>query len=140
MHRDGKEKGTHDHLQLPGDLANGWVHIRMKNIPRDSPETKVSLVVATLKPRLVKLAISPGGVEPFSVVGSRRRAMRYFVKVEIGGVAGVVAPLVGKQPQDTQVWILGGEAPAFLRSHGPTHMGGPVWVLELTSPVWPRAR
>ena len=68
--------------------------------------------------------------------GSRRTAMRYVVKVEIGGMAGVVAPLVGKQPQDTQVWILGGEAPAFLRSQGSTCDGGPVWNIELTSPVW----
>lgn len=138
--KHGKEQVTTDHLDLPTDLANGLITILVKNIPRDAPETKVSLVAATPKPRLVKLAISPGGVQPFSVAGSRRRAMRYFVKVEIGGVAGVVAPLVGKQPQDTQVWILGGEAPAFLRSQGPTHVGGPVWVIELTSPVWPRAR
>ncbi len=137
--KDGKKQVTTGHFDLPTDLANGLMSTLLKNIPRDVPETKVSLVAATPKPRLVKLAISPGGEEPFSVAGSRRRAMRYVVKVEIGGVAGVVAPLVGKQPPDTEVWILGGEAPAFLRSQGPTHDSGPIWSIELTSPVWPRA-
>ena len=138
--KDGKEQVTSDHLDLPTDLANGLVSTLLKNIPGDAPETKVSFVASTPKARLVKLKILPGGEESFYVKGSRRRAMRYVVKVEIGGVAGMVAPLVGKQPQDTQIWILGGEAPAFLRSQGPTHIGGPVWVIELTSPVWPRAR
>jgi len=59
------------------------------------------------------------------------------VKVDIGGVAGVVAPLVGKQPEDSHVWILEGEAPAFVKSEGPLFMGGPPWRIELTNPAWP---
>jgi hypothetical protein len=54
-------------------------------------------------------------------------------------VAGVVAPLVGKQPPDNHVWILTGEAPAFLKSEAPFYPGGPSWRIELASPVWPRA-
>jgi hypothetical protein len=97
------------------------------------------MVAATPKPRLVKLLITPGSEDPFSVGGTRRKATRFTVKVQIGGVAGLVAPLVGKQPPDTYVWILGGEAPAFVKSEGPLSMGGPVWRLELVSPVWPAA-
>ena len=37
------------------------------------------------------------------------------------------------------VWILEGEAPAFVKSEGPLYFGGPVWRIELTSPVWPKA-
>ena len=33
--------------------------------------------------------------------------------MELGGIAGIVAPIIGKQPPDLHVWILGGDAPAF---------------------------
>ena len=60
-------------------------------------------------------------------IGCIRKATHYILKVDIGGIAGVVAPLVGKQPPDSHVWILGGEAPAFVRSEQPLYNGGPVW-------------
>ena len=51
-------------------------------------------------------------------------------------VAGVVAPIVGKQPPDMQIWILGGDAPVFVRSETLSYMGGPLWRTELVSPTW----
>jgi hypothetical protein len=51
----------------------------------------------------------------------------------------MIAPLVGKQPADTDVWVAGGEAPAFVKSEGPLYLGGPIWSIEMTSPVWRRA-
>ena len=95
---------------------------------------------ATPKPRVVKLEIGVAGKESFSVAGSGRRATHYVIKVEIGGIAGVIAPLLGKQPPDSHVWILEGEAPAFLRSQAPLFMDGPLWRIDLVSPVWPRTR
>jgi hypothetical protein len=136
---DGKEKITTEHLELPPDLANGMIFTLMKNIPPDVSETKVSFLAGTSKPRIVKLAISPQGEETFSVAGSRRKATHYVVKVEIGGIAGLVAPVLGKQPQDTHVWILEGEAPAFVKSDGPRFEGGPSWRIELASPLWSRS-
>ena len=85
------------------------------------------MVVATPKPRIVKLAISSAGNDSFSLEGSKREAAHYVIKVEIGGVAGVVAPLVGKQPPDAHVWVLGGEIPAFVKSETLSFMGGPLW-------------
>ncbi len=136
---DGKEKVVTERLDLPLDVANGLVLTLLKNVRSDAPQMTVSMVAATPKPRLVKLAISPQGEEPFSVGGSSRNATHYIVKVEIGGAAGLVAPLLGKQPPDTHVWILGGEAPAFVKSEGPLYFGGPIWRIELVSPVWPPA-
>jgi hypothetical protein len=136
--KDGKDELTTDHLDLPPDLSNGMVLSLMKNIRPDTPETKVSMVVAAPKPRLVKLAISPRGEAPFSLVGSPRKAMHYAVKIELGGVAGVVAPLIGKEPPDIHIWIIGGVAPAFVQEEGPLYEGGPIWNIQLTSPVWPR--
>jgi hypothetical protein len=77
---------------------------------------------ATPKPRLLKVQISPQGEDFFSVGGSKRMAMHYVLKVEIGGIAGVIAPLLGKKPPDIDVWILGGEAPAFVKSEGPLYL------------------
>ena len=134
---DGKETVKTDHLDLPPDLANGMVLSLVKNIRSDVPETDVPMVVATPKPRIVKLAISPHGDDPFSIGYSHRKAMRFVIKVEIGGVAGLLAPLLGKQPKDIQIWIVGGEAPAFVKEVGQLYSGGPVWNIQLSSPVWP---
>src|SRR4029077_5350844 len=133
----GKEKVTTDHLKLPPDISNGMVVTSLKNIQPDAPEMKVSMVAATPKPMLVKLAISSQGEEPFSIAGSGRKAALYVVKVEIGGLTGIMAELLGKKPPDTHVWVLQGEAPTFVKSEGPLYLGGPIWRIELTSPVWP---
>src|SRR5207253_11524758 len=95
------------------------------------------MVTATLKPLRGKLALPPQGEERFSTAGSPRKAMRYKVKIELGGVTGLVAPLIGKEPPDIQIWIIGGASPAFVREEGPLYEGGPIWNIQLTSPVWP---
>jgi hypothetical protein len=135
--KDGKEEVKTEHMDLPPDLINGLVLSIAKNISPKTPETKVSMVVAAPKPRLVKVAISPHGEEPFSLVGSKRKAMHFTLKIELGGVAGVIAPLIGKAPPEIQIWIIGGKAPAFVREEGPLYENGPVWNIQLTSPVWP---
>jgi hypothetical protein len=135
---DGKEKNYTDEIQFPADLANGMILTILKNVRPTATQTQVSMVAVTPKPRMVKLAITPVGTEPFSVGSSGRKAIHYVVKIEIGGIAGIVAPVLGKQPPETHVWILGGEAPAFIKSTGPLYNGGPIWQIELTSPVWPQ--
>lgn len=135
---EGKEKTENEHLKLPPDLANGLVLTLMKNLPPDTPPLEVSMVVATPKPRLVKLAISSRPKDPFSLAGSAREALHYAIKVEIGGIAGLVAPWLGKQPPDSHVWILGGESPTFVKSETLSYMGGPMWRTELLAPVWPK--
>jgi hypothetical protein len=135
--KDGKDEVKTDHLVLPLDLANGLVPFAAENMRPDSPETKVSMLVATPKLRLVKLAISSGGDDAFSVVGSPRKAVHYQIKIELGGVAGVVAPVIGKAPPNIQLWLIGGQAPTFVREQGPIYPEGPVMTIQLASPVWP---
>jgi hypothetical protein len=137
--KDGKEQVANEHMKLPPDLANGLVLTLVKNLGADVPQAEVSMVVATPKPRLVKLAIHGQGKDPYSLAGSRREALHYVIKIEIGGVAGLVAPLLGKQPPDGHVWITSDEAPTFVKSESLFFLGGPVWRTELTSPVWPKA-
>ncbi|MEO6965354.1 MAG: hypothetical protein ABI076_05585, partial [Acidobacteriaceae bacterium] len=105
---DGKEKQLKDHVDLPADLANGLLPVLLQNLKPGAPETKVSYLAATPKPRLVNLAISSRGESPFSAAGLRYKATQYVLKTEIGGVAGLVAPLIGKEPKDIHIWILGG--------------------------------
>jgi hypothetical protein len=45
--------------------------------------------------------------------------MRYEIKTELGGVEGMVGPLISKQPPNIQIWIVGGEGPAFVKEEGP---------------------
>jgi hypothetical protein len=54
--------------------------------------------------------------------------------VNLGGLTGVVAPLVGKQPEDIQLWLLEGEVPVVLRSDAQMFAEGPVWRIELLGP------
>jgi hypothetical protein len=136
---DGEEKHESEQMELPPDLANGMIITLLKNVG-SAASAKVSFVAATPKPRLVKLEISSAGTEPFAVAGATHRATHFVVKVEIGGLAGVVAPLVGKQPPDSHVWVLGGEAPAFVRSRASLFLGGPLWQTELASPAWPAGK
>ena len=136
----GEEKSIEEREELPEDLANGLMLVLLKNIPADPVSTSVSALAATPKPRKVKYVVSVAGEDPFSVGGASHKATRYRVKVEIGGVAGLIAPIIGKQPPDTFVWILGGDAPGFVRSEGPLFQGGPIWRIELAWPDYPEMR
>lgn len=133
---DGKAKEESRRFDLPPDLMNGLVPILLKNIRPDAKETTVSLVAATPEPRLVKLVISPDGEAEFLIGQASRQAMQYRMQVEIGGILGFFAPLVGKEPEVSHAWVLPGDAPAFLRLEGQLFMGGPIWRIELSSPVW----
>ena len=115
---DGKEKTITDRLKLPADLANGMVTTLLGDIDPKAPKTVLSMLVATPKPRLVKLEISHLGEDSFTVGDSAAKAMRYAVKVDIGGISGIIAPIIGKQPPDTHVWMVYGKAPGLLKSEG----------------------
>ena len=136
--KDGKEKTIDEQMALPSDVSNGMVPTLAKNLGPEVSSTELSMVVATPKPRLVKLVITREGKERFSVGNVSYDATRFNVHVELGGLAGLIAPLIGKQPHDSAVWILGGAAPGFVKSEGPMYAGGPVWRTELATPAWPR--
>jgi hypothetical protein len=136
---NGEEKVHEEQMKLPPDLANGIILNILKNIRPDTVETKVSYVAATPKPRLVKLSIVPRGDDRFSVVGAPYNATLFVLKVELGGLTGVVAPLVGKQPPDTKVWVVASGTPAFVKAEQSLYPDGPIWRIELTSPNWRNA-
>ena len=134
---DGKEKVIEERLELPADLANGMILALAKNISPKKPATTVSMLAITPKPRLVELEFTRAEEEPFSTAGYGRKAMHYVLKVHFPGVTGTIASLLGKTPPDSHLWILGGEAPTFVKSESALFPDGPIWRIELVSPVWP---
>jgi hypothetical protein len=134
----GKEKVETVQLTLPPDLANGMVPILLKNLAPGAP-LNASMIVPAPKPTLVKLEISPEGEDSFVTGGTRQKATRYLVHISIGGIKGVIAPLVGKQPPDTKVWVMGGAAPTYLKSVGSSCEDCAIWGTQLVSPAWPQA-
>jgi hypothetical protein len=133
----GEQKVESAALKPGVEFANGLILTLLKNANPQSPPTKLGFVAATPRPQVVTLEVSSAGDEAFSTGAEGRKATHYIVHVNVGGIKGLIAPLVGKQPPDSHVWILGGAAPAFVKSEQPLYSGGPVWRIELESPTWP---
>jgi hypothetical protein len=137
--KDGKEQDKTDHLQLPSDLANGIVPLVIENMSPASSSKTVSLLVATPKPLLAKLVITKSGEDSYSLAGTPRKATHYEIKIQLTGLAGVVAPIIGKTPPDIQIWTTIGQLPTFIREQGPIYPDSPLMTIQLTSPSWPES-
>ena len=137
LDRDGKPSTETSHIDLPDGTTNGLLETILVNIRPNSPEFKLPMIVPAGKGRLIQLAVTSDGEGSFScIAGSRRRAAIFRIKPELGGIAGVVAPLIGKQPADTFVWVLEGDAPAIVRVLGQLAEGGPVVSIELAGAIF----
>ena len=124
--KGGKPAVENQHMDLPDDLANGFVGTLLLNVAHNAAPFKVSVLAAAGKGRLVKAAISAEGEQPFHVAGRTLKATVFRMHPELGGVAGVIAPLIGKEPKDVMVWVLEGEEPAVVRIVGQLGGYGPV--------------
>jgi hypothetical protein len=132
--KDGKTR--QEHFDLDPDIANGLFLTVLLNLDPAGPPTRLSMIAPTAKPRLVHILLAGEGEDSLTIAGVRHKATNFRIKIELGGVTGLVAPIVGKQPSDIHVWVLGGEAPAFVREEGQFYEGGPIWRVELTAPVF----
>jgi hypothetical protein len=130
--QDSEEKTANGPLEMPPDLYNGMATTLMKNMPRGTSAT-VQLVAFTPEPRLLTMELQPEGEEQGRVGKAARTVTRYLVKLELGGLTGLIAPVLGKQPPDLHYWLLAGDVPAFVRFEGPMFLHGPVWRLEPTT-------
>jgi hypothetical protein len=135
LSKPGQDAKT-EHMDIPPDTSNGLLFNLIKNLKSNAPDVKVSYVAASSKPRMVKLAITMEKEGQFTVVGRRIKAAIWCVKAELGGLTGVVAPMIGKQPPDTHVWIAENGVPGIVRVDTSLYAGGPVWSIQLASPVW----
>ncbi|WP_058187701.1 hypothetical protein [Terracidiphilus gabretensis] len=135
--KDGKEDTKTDQMKLPPELVNGLIPVIFENVKSDATDLTFPMVVFAPKPRIVRLFISKIGEDDTSVAGHPRKANHYNIKIDIGGIAGVIAPMVGKAPPDIQVWTIGGVATTLVREIGPLYAEGPMMTIQLASPSWP---
>src|SRR6516165_7700837 len=120
----GETKTANERFDPPADLANGFVATLVKNLDPERARSTLSMMATSPKPQLVRLVVAPAGVDPFAIGETARKAHKFVIQVDLGGVTGAVAPLVGKQPPDTYLWISQGDAPTFVKSEGPFYVGG----------------
>lgn len=130
----GKEKRTTKQMNLPPDISNGLLFTLVKNMDPAAPETTVSMVAPSDKPRIVKLRFTPAAEKEVKFGLFTFKAQHYVMKVKIEGAAGKIAPLVGKQPPDSNFWIIKSESPTFVEFEGPLSADGPVWRIEFAAP------
>ncbi len=131
-----KEQVVEGRLELPADVYNGLALVLVRNL-RKGETVNGHLLVFTPKPRLLKMDIRAEGDDSFQVGPISRKAIRYLMKLEVGGVLGVVASIVGKDPPDVRYWIVSEPVTAFVKFEGPFYLNGPVWRIELAGPRWP---
>jgi hypothetical protein len=134
--KGAEEKSAGGELEMPEDLYNGMELVVLKNLPAGGRATGM-VAAFTPKPRLVKMELGPEGEERVLVAGEPKKATRHLVKLEIGGLTGLVASIIGKEPPDLRYWLVEGEVPAFVRFQGAMFLNGPVWRLELAPITWP---
>ncbi len=122
---DSPEEILEGTLALPLDVYNGMLTTLIKNLPTGTKHV-VQIVAFTPKPRLVRMSLAPVRDEPVLVGDWPLIATRYRITPQLG----LFASLLVTDIPDVSCWILGGEAPGFVRFEGPLYFMGPVWRIE----------
>jgi len=133
----GPEKTASGEFECPADVYNGMALVLLKNLP--AAITEVQLAAFLPKPRLITMRLADEGRDEVVIGGQRKTATRYHVTLHVGGVAGVVASLIGKTPPDLRYWLVSGDVPAFVKFQGAMYLKGPVWRIEPAAVEWPKA-
>jgi hypothetical protein len=133
---DAAEQTHQGRLELPPDVVNGMMLTLVKNL-LPGARAEAHYVALTPKPRVLAVSLIPVGEDRFFVGNLGQSATRFLARIEVRGLTGTVASLLGKQPAPVHYWIVTGEAPAFVKFEGPIFYGGPVWRVELANPRWP---
>ena len=120
-----------EHMDLPDDLANGFVGTVLLNVAHDTKPFRVGILAPVGSGRLIRILISPEGERPFHVNGQTLKATVFRIHPELGGILGVIAQLLGLLPKDVMVWVQEGEQPQVVRVVGQLGGFGPVISSEL---------
>jgi len=132
----GPEQVLTGKLDLPLDVYNGMVPTAVKNLVKGARET-VHIVAFTPAPRVLELEITPTGEDKMRAGSLQMAATHYLLKAKLG-LLKIPAALLGRLPPDNHLWIVTDDVPAFVKFQGPLATEGPIWRIELTSPVWPK--
>jgi hypothetical protein len=112
-------------LVSSGSTLNLLIELVMKNLPVGDSRV-VQIVTFTPKPRFVKMLLTPTAEDPMKVNDAAVIATRFLIRPQLG----LFASLLVTDIPDVKCWILGGEAPAFLRFEGPLYFMGPIWRID----------
>jgi hypothetical protein len=129
--KNGKIHVESEHMDLPDDLANGFVGTLLLNVTPNTAPFRGGILAPVGGGRLIRILISPEGEQPFHKAGQTLKATVFRIHPELGGILGVIATLLGLQPKDVMVWVLEGEKPAVVRVVGQQGGYGPVLSSEL---------
>ncbi len=129
--KNGKIHAESEHIDLPDDLANGFVGTLLLNVPHNTTPFRAGILAPVFGGRLIRILISQEGEQPFDKTGQTLKATVFRIHPELGGFLGMIATLFGLQPKDVMVWVLEGEEPAVVRVVGQLGGFGPVVSSEL---------
>jgi hypothetical protein len=124
--KNGKMHVESKHMDLPDDLANGFVGTLLLNVPHNTTPFRVGMLAPVSGGRLIRLLISPEDEQTVQLTGQTFKATVFRIHPELGGIVGVIARLIGLQPKDVMVWVLEGEEPAVAVIVGQFGGYGPV--------------
>jgi hypothetical protein len=122
---DSEEEVLRGKIEVPADTYNGLLGTLMKNLPSGASVT-VQVVAFTPRPRFVKMLLTPAAEDTVFMGDAAVPATKFLVRPQLGLFASL---LVADLP-DIKAWILGGDAPAFLKFEGPLYFMGPIWKIE----------
>jgi hypothetical protein len=129
--KSGKVHVETEHIDLPNDLANGFVGTVLLNVPPNTAPFRVGILAPVFGGRLIRILISPEGEQAFQKAGQTVKATVFRIHPELGGFLGMIAKLLNLEPKDVRVWVLEGETPAVMRIVGQLGGSGPVLSSEL---------
>jgi hypothetical protein len=129
--KNGKQDVKSAHMHLPDDVTNGFVGTLLLNVPNNTGPFRAGILAPVGMGRLIRILITPEGEQPFRMAGQTLKATVFRIHPELGGIVGVIAPLIGLQPKDVMVWVLEGDEPAVVRIVGQLGGYGPVVSSEL---------
>ena len=129
--KNGNINVESEHMDLPDDLAKGFVGTLLLNVPHNTTPFRAGILTPVFGGRLIRILISPEGEQPFHKAGQTLKATVFRIHPELGGFLGMIAKLMGLEPKDVIVWILEDEKPAVVRIVGQLGGSGPVLSSEL---------
>jgi hypothetical protein len=131
----GEEERAAGTTKVPLDAYNGMTSTVLRNL-RAGARATVHLIAFTPRPNVLELELAPEGSDDFWIGRARHSATRFLVTPRVTGAKGVVAAVIGKQPDPVRFWMTAGRVPTFVRFEGPLFAGGPAWRVELAPVRW----
>ena len=104
--KNGKVHVENKHMNLPEDLANGFVGTLLLNVPHNKSPFRVGMLAPVGGGRLVPLLVSPEDEQTIHLVGHSLKAAVFRIHPELGGIVSMIARIIGLQPKDVVVWVL----------------------------------